>query len=188
MEAVIRCAWVGDDPLYQAYHDHEWGVPVHEDHKLFEFLLLEGAQAGLSWRTILRKRPAYRVAFEDFDPLMVANFSPDRIESLMENPGIVRNRLKIKAAVSNARAFLEIQGEFGSFNHYLWRFVNGAPIRNSWRSIAEIPSQTTESQALSRDLRQRGFKFIGPTITYAYMQAVGLVNDHVVECFRYRQL
>jgi DNA-3-methyladenine glycosylase I len=181
---LIRCDWART-PLGIAYHDREWGVPVHDDRTLFEFLILEGAQAGLSWETILRKRDAYRAAFNGFDPAGVARFTAARIEQLLRDPGIVRNRLKVESAVSNARAFLAVQDEFGSFDRYVWRFVNGRPRRNAWRTLRQIPPRTAESDALSRDLRRRGFRFVGSTICYAFMQAVGLVNDHVVTCFRY---
>ncbi len=183
-----RCAWVGNDPLYIAYHDQEWGVPVHDDRLMFEFLILEGAQAGLSWATILRKRENYRAAYDQFDPAIVANYSEQKVSELLANPGIVRNRLKIVASIQNARAFLAVQQEFGSFDAYIWRFVGGKPLRNAWRTIAEIPSRSPESDALSKDLRQRGFKFVGSTICYAHMQAVGMVNDHTIDCFRYSQL
>ena len=183
-----RCAWAGNDPLYQAYHDREWGVPVHDDRLLFEFLILEGAQAGLSWITILRKREAYRSAFAGFDPELVARFDGAGIAELLANPGIVRNRLKVESAVTNARAFLKVQEEYGSFDAYLWRFVDGRPIRNAWRGIKEVPASTPVSDALSRDLKRRGFRFVGTTICYAHMQAVGMVNDHTVDCFRWREL
>jgi len=169
------------------YHDTEWGVPVYDDRKQFEFLILEGAQAGLSWLTVLRKREAYRTAFADFDPVEVARFSEARIESLLRNPGIIRNRLKVAAAVSNARVFLEIQKEFGSFNAYIWEFVGGKPLQNRCKTMSDLPTTSAQSDALSRDLRQRGFKFVGSTIVYAHMQATGLVNDHAVDCFRYRE-
>jgi DNA-3-methyladenine glycosylase I len=185
---LTRCAWAGSDPLYVAYHDDEWGVPVHDDRILFEFLILEGAQAGLSWSTILRKRPNYRLAFDQFDPVVVAGYSDQKVAEMLQNPGIVRNRLKISAAVQNARAFLAVQQEFGSFDAYLWGFVGGKPVLNSWSSLAEIPAHTPLSDALSKDLLRRGFKFVGSTICYAFMQAVGLVNDHTVNCFRYTQL
>lgn len=184
----LRCAWAGDDPLYRAYHDLEWGVPVHDDRLLFEFLILEGAQAGLSWITILRKREAYRQAFAGFHPAEVAVFDDARQAQLLTNAGIVRNRLKISSAVSNAHAFLKIQEEFGSFDSYVWRFVEGRPIRNGWSSISEIPASTPVSDALSRDLKQRGFRFVGSTICYAFMQAVGMVNDHTTDCYRWREL
>ena len=185
MTDPTRCPWATNDPLYLAYHDEEWGVPVHDDRTLFEFLLLEGAQAGLSWITILRKRDAYRRAFANFDPAAVAAFDEDQIAALLADPGIVRNRLKIRAAVDNARAFLALQGEWGSFDAYVWGFVGGQPIVNQWKSLREVPAETAESRALSADLKRRGFRFVGPTIIYAYMQAVGMVNDHLVTCFRH---
>ena len=175
-------------PLGIAYHDAEWGVPVHDDRTLFEFLTLEGAQAGLSWETILKKREAYREAFAGFDPESVARFTERQVERLLRNPGIVRNRLKIDSTVRNAKAFLAVQDEFGSFDAYFWRFVDGKTRVNRWRSLDVVPARTTESDALSRDLLRRGFKFVGSTICYAFMQAVGLVNDHTVDCFRYRQV
>ncbi len=183
-----RCPWAGDDPLYIQYHDREWGVPVVEDHLLFEFLVLEGAQAGLSWLTILRKRDHYRDAFDRFDPSVVAGYSEQRIARLVENQGIVRNRLKIRSAVSNARAFLEVQAAHGSFSNYIWQFVDGRPVVNRWRSMAEVPAQTPVSRVMSRELKQRGFRFVGPTICYAFMQAVGMVNDHLTGCFRHQPL
>ena len=183
-----RCDWVGNDPLYLTYHDREWGVPVHDDRLLFEFLTLEGAQAGLSWITILRKRDAYRAAFAGFDPKVVAGFDGTKVAELLANPGIVRNRLKVESAATNARSFLEVQEEFGSFDAYQWRFVDGRPIRNAWRSIKEIPASTPVSDAMSRDLKRRGFRFVGSTICYAHMQAVGMVNDHTVDCFRWREV
>jgi DNA-3-methyladenine glycosylase I len=183
-----RCAWAGSDPLYVAYHDQEWGVPVHDDRLMFEFLILEGAQAGLSWATILKKRENYRAAFDHFDPLLVARYDEAKVAELLANPGIVRNRLKIASAIRNARAFLAIQDEFGDFDAYIWRFVDGAPKRNAWKSLAEIPAKTPESDALSKDLVRRGFNFVGSTICYAHMQAVGMVNDHTVDCFRYTQV
>lgn len=188
MREKIRCEWAGDDPLYQAYHDKEWGVPVHDDRKLFEFLTLESAQAGLSWITILRKRENYRKAFAGFDPRKVAGFTKKHIEELLQNPGIIRNRRKNEAAVNNARCFIAVQKEFGSFDAYSWRFVGGKPIVNQWRSLGELPASTPESEAFSKDLKKRGFTFVGPTIMYAHMQACGMVNDHVVDCFRYQQL
>jgi DNA-3-methyladenine glycosylase I len=184
----IRCPWAGHDPLYVDYHDTEWGVPLHDDRRLFEFLVLEGAQAGLSWLTILRKRENYRQAFDGFDPRRIAGFGPEKIERLLATPGIVRNRLKILSAVRNARAFLHIQREFGSFDAYVWRFVEGKPRINHWRSLPEVPAETTESRTLSQDLIRRGFTFVGPMICYAFMQAVGIVNDHLVECFRHREI
>jgi len=183
-----RCAWAGQDALYRAYHDREWGVPVHDDRLLFEFLILEGAQAGLSWRTILGKRERYREVFAQFEPAKVARFDARKVERLLADPGIVRNRAKVASAVANARAFLAVQKEHGSFDVYLWRFVGGKPIQNRWRTMKEIPAETAESQALSKDLRGRGFNFVGPTICYAFMQAVGMVNDHTVDCFRHREL
>lgn len=183
-----RCAWVGDNPLYHAYHDEEWGVPVHNDQLLFEFLTLEGAQAGLSWITILRKRESYRQAFAGFDPELVARFDESKVAELLANPGIVRNRLKVESTITNARAFLKIQEEFGSFDAYQWGFVDGRPIINSWRSVTEVPPSTKESDAFSRDLKKRGFRFIGSTICYAHMQAVGMVNDHTTDCFRWQEL
>lgn len=186
-EAKIRCAWARS-PLEREYHDLEWGVPLHDDRKLFEFLVLEGAQAGLSWATILNKRDNYRAAFDGFAPAAVAGYGEAKILELLANPGLVRNRRKIESAVANARAFLAVQEQFGSFDAYLWRFVEGKPIQNAWRDYAEAPPQTQESQALSKDLRKRGFKFVGPTICYAHMQAVGMVNDHGVDCFRWREL
>ena len=183
-----RCAWAesGND-LYLRYHDTEWGVPLHDDRKLFEFLVLEGAQAGLSWATILNKREGYRKAFAGFDPKRVARFSSKKIASLLKNPEIVRNRLKIQAAVRNARLYLGIQKEYGSFDAYLWEFVGGKPIQNRWKTMKQIPATSKESEALSKDLKRRGFGFVGSTILYAHMQAVGMVNDHVVSCFRHRE-
>ena len=187
-ETKIRCAWCGDDPLYQAYHDEEWGVPVHDDQTLFEFLVLEGAQAGLSWITVLRKRARYREVFDRFDPSIVATYDDTKIAALLGDPGIVRNKLKVASARRNARAFLAVQDEFGSFDAYLWRFVDGASVRNAWRTLADVPASTPVSDALSKDLKRRDFNFVGSTIAYAYMQAVGMVNDHVVDCFRYGEV
>jgi DNA-3-methyladenine glycosylase I len=184
MNMKKRCAWGTQGPG-RDYHDKEWGVPVHDDRLLFEFLILEGAQAGLSWDTILKKRDNYRKAFSNFDPRKVARYDRRKIERLLTNPGIVRNRLKVESAVQNARAFLAVQKEFGSFDAYVWRFVGGKPRRNKWRRLSEIPAETEESRVLSKDLKTRGFRFVGPTICYAFMQAVGMVNDHVVSCFRY---
>ncbi|CAH0118145.1 DNA-3-methyladenine glycosylase 1 [Paenibacillus sp. CECT 9249] len=184
---TTRCGWVNEDPLYVEYHDREWGVPVHDDGKLFEMLILEGAQAGLSWYTILKKREAYREAFDRFDPHKVARYDGEKIEELMNNAGIVRNRLKINAAVTNAQAFLRIAQEFGSFDRYIWQFVGGKPIRNAWTELKEVPAKTAESDAMSKDLRKRGFKFVGSTICYAYMQAVGMVNDHLTSCICYER-
>jgi DNA-3-methyladenine glycosylase I len=183
-----RCAWIGNDPLYCTYHDREWGVPLHDDRALFEFLLLEGAQAGLSWITILRKRANYRAAFDGFDAQCIARYDANKIESLLQNPGIVRNRFKIEAAVNNAQRFLEVQAEFGSFDAFIWQFVGGQPIQNAWRSLDKVPASTPESDAMSKELKRRGFKFVGSTICYAHMQATGMVNDHVTGCFRYREL
>jgi DNA-3-methyladenine glycosylase I len=171
-----------------AYHDEEWGVPVHDDRTLFEFLLLEGAQAGLSWITILKRREGYRKAFSDFDPERVARYDKRKMARLLEDPGIIRNRLKVEAAVANAGAFLEVVEEFSSFDEYIWRFVDGAPIQNKWKSMREIPAETEDSRALSHDLRRRGFRFVGPTIMYAHMQATGMVNDHVMSCYRHNQV
>ena len=186
---VHRCGWSSlDIPLYRDYHDREWGVPVHDDRMLFEFLVLEGAQAGLSWYTILRKRENYRKAFDGFDPGRVARYDRRKVDKLLGDPGIVRNRRKVEAAVQNAKAFLKVQKEFGSFDRYVWGFVGGAPRVNRWRTLKEIPAVTAEAQALSKDLVSRGFRFVGPTICYAHMQAAGMVNDHVVSCFRYREL
>ncbi len=185
---ICRCDWVHDDPLEIAYHDLEWGVPVHDDRRLFEFLILEGAQAGLSWITILRKRESYRAAFDQFDPEKIVRYDDAKITELLANPGIVRNRLKVAAAIQNARAYLTIQEQFGSFDAYIWQFVEEKPIINAWKTLAEVPAETAESKAMSRDLRQRGFKFVGSTICYAFMQACGLVNDHLVDCFRYQEI
>jgi DNA-3-methyladenine glycosylase I len=182
-----RCEWAKDD-LYVAYHDTEWGVPVHEDRLLFEFLILEGAQAGLSWSTILRKRDNYRSAFAGFDPFTVAAFDNAKLEELLKNPGIVRNRLKVESAVSNARALLDVQREFGTFASYTWRFVGGRPKQNHWKTMKQVPASTPESDAMSRDLKKRGFRFVGTTIMYAFMQATGMVNDHLVSCFRHAEL
>jgi DNA-3-methyladenine glycosylase I len=186
---VKRCAWVNpEDPLMIEYHDREWGVPVHDDRKHFEFLVLEGAQAGLSWSTILKRREGYRSAFSDFDPDKVARYSVQRIEQLLLNASIIRNRQKLEAAVRNARAFLTLQDEFGSFDSYCWRFVDGRPIVNHRRSTEEVPATSPESDAFSKDLKKRGFSFVGSTIIYAHMQAVGMVNDHLVDCFRYAEV
>jgi DNA-3-methyladenine glycosylase I len=186
-KSEVRCPWSeGIDPAYQRYHDEEWGVPVRDDRVHFEFLVLESAQAGLSWWTILRKREGYRRAFADFDATKVARFTQRVVEKLMHDPGIVRNRQKIEAAIANARGFLKVQDEFGSFDRYVWQFVGGQPIVNRWRKPSDVPPTTKESDALSKDLKGRGFKFVGPTIVYAHMQATGLVNDHLVDCFRYK--
>ena len=183
-----RCEWAGSDPLYRAYHDDEWGVPVHDDHKLFEMLMLEGAQAGLAWITILRKRENYRKAFDRFDPHKVARYTDRRLEKLLTNEGIVRNRLKVAAARTNARAFLAVQEEAGSFNDYIWQFVGGNQVQNRHRTLKDIPATTAESDAMGKDLKKRGFTFVGSTICYAFMQAVGMVNDHVIGCYRYKDL
>jgi len=183
-----RCQWAGNDLLYCQYHDKEWGVPLHDDQMLFEFLILEGAQAGLSWITILRKRENYRKAFDNFDPQLVVNYTPKKIEELIRNEGIIRNRLKINAAIKNAKAFLEIQKEFGSFDSYIWSFTGGKTIRNHWESLSEVPASTPESVLMSKDLKKRGFTFVGPAICYAFMQAIGMVNDHTTDCFRYHEI
>ncbi len=184
--ALARCPWADGSPLYAAYHDEEWGVPVHDDRTFFEFLVLEGAQAGLSWSTILNKREGYRDAFAGFDPAKVARFDGRTTERLLSDPRIVRNRLKIESSVGNARAFLDVQREFGSFDRYVWTFVGGAPIRNRWRTLSDVPARTPQSDALSKDLVRRGFRFVGSTIVYAFMQATGLINDHLVTCPRWR--
>jgi DNA-3-methyladenine glycosylase I len=184
MKEKIRCGWCLKDKLYMDYHDKEWGVPVHNDQKLFEMINLEGAQAGLSWYTVLTKRENYRVAFDNWDAKKIAKYSPAKVEKLLLNPGIIRNRLKVEGTIKNAKAFLAIQKEFGSFDSYIWQFVNHKPIINSWKSLGECPTKTMESDAMSKDLLKRGFKFVGSTICYAYMQAVGLVNDHVNDCWK----
>ncbi|MEJ2086865.1 MAG: DNA-3-methyladenine glycosylase I [Acidobacteriota bacterium] len=183
-----RCEWAGDQPLMQEYHDLEWGVPLHDDQKLFEFLVLEGAQAGLSWLTVLRKRSRYREVFDEFDPEKVARYDDARVEQLLADPGIIRNRLKVRSAISNADAFLKVVEEYGNFDRYIWRFVEQTPKVNSWSRLSEIPAKTEASNAMSRDLKARGFNFVGSTICYAFMQATGMVNDHVVDCFRYAEL
>jgi DNA-3-methyladenine glycosylase I len=185
---TTRCTWAGDDPLYIRYHDTEWGVPLHDDRRLFEFLVLEAAQAGLSWITILRKRENYRQALDGFDPRRIAAYGDRKMAALLTNPGIVRNRRKIESAVRNARVFLEIQREFGSFDAYLWRFVGGRPKQNRWKTLKQIPAESRESQTMSKDFIRRGCSFAGPTICYAFMQAVGMVNDHLVSCFRHAEL
>ena len=187
MPNVSRCGWARTE-LSIPYHDTEWGVPLHDDRRLFEFLILEGAQAGLSWETILRKRDAYRRAFDDFDPERVARYTPKKLERLMADPGIVRNRLKIDSAVTNARAFLAVQKEFASFDGYIWRFVDGKPVVNKVKALGEVPASTPQSDAMSKDLKKRGFRFVGTTICYAFMQATGMVNDHAITCFRYREV
>ena len=184
-----RCAWVPlDDPMYVNYHDIEWGVPVHDDNKLFEFLVLEGFQAGLSWRTILYKRENIRQAFDDFNPRKIAAYDENKIAELLANPGIVRNRLKVQATVTNARSFLAVQDEFGSFDAYIWQFTGGKTLNNAWKNLSELPAYTAESDAMSKDLLKRGFRFVGSTICYAHMQATGMVNDHTTDCFRYNQV
>ena len=183
-----RCAWPGTDPLYNSYHDKEWGVPLHNDCKLFEFLILEGAQAGLSWITILRKRQNYRAAFDKFDFNKVATYRKPKIESLLKNDGIIRNRLKIESTVTNAKAFLAVRDEFRTFDRYLWEFVDGKPIQNRFQNMAELPASTPLSDKLSKDLKRRGFKFVGGTIAYAFMQAIGMVNDHTTDCYRYKEI
>ena len=184
----IRCEWARGDPLSIDYHDNEWGVPEHDDRKLFEFLILEGVQAGLSWLTILRKRESYREAFDNFDASKIAEYDTRKLQELLSNEGIVRNRLKVEATIQNAKGFLALQREFGSFDAYIWQFVGGKPKKNAWKTVGEIPSRTAESYAMSRDLTKRGFKFVGPTICYAFMQAIGMVNDHTVDCFRYHEV
>lgn len=188
MEKKIRCSWCEGDSLYEAYHDLEWGVPLYDDQKLFEFLILETFQAGLSWITILRKRENFRTAFDQFDPEKIANYSEEKMDQLMQNPGIIRNRAKIAAAVTNARAFQEIQKQSGSFFSYIWAFVGKKPIQNEWISSSEVPATTALSEQLSKDLKKRGFKFVGPTVVYAHMQATGMVNDHITACFRHAKI
>jgi len=183
-----RCTWPGEDPLYIRYHDREWGVPVHSDRKLFEFLVLEGAQAGLSWITVLKKRAAYRAAFDNFDFNKVACYNETKIKQLLNNPGIIRNKLKIRSAISNASAFIDVRKEFGTFNKYIWQFVDGKPVQNKFSSMQQIPAKTALAEQISKDLKKRGFNFVGPTIIYAHMQATGMVNDHVVGCFRYKDI
>ena len=187
-EDLVRCPWPSTDPLMLDYHDREWGVPVHDDRALFEFLVLEGAQAGLSWSTILRKREGYRAAFDGFDPEKVARYGPDKVAELLANPGIVRNRAKVAAAIGNAKAFLAVQEEHGSFDRYIWTFLDGTPLHNAWTSLSDLPAVTPLAETISRDLKRRGFRFVGPTIVYAHMQATGMVNDHLVTCFRHREL
>ena len=184
---VVRCGWSTSDPLYIEYHDKEWGYPLHDDQKLFEMLILEGAQAGLSWITILKKRDNYRKAFNNFDPVKISKYDDEKIKKLLENPGIIRNRLKINGTVKNAKAYLQVKKEFGSFDKYIWQFVNGKPIVNKRKSLKEVPAKTAESDAMSKDLKKRGFTFVGSTICYAFMQAVGMVNDHTTDCFRYKE-
>jgi len=186
-DKLIRCGWARNE-LAVRYHDEEWGVPLHDDRAIFEFIVLEGAQAGLSWDTILRKRERYREVFDQFDPEAVARYDEAKVAQLLVDPGIIRNKMKINAAIQNARAFLAVRDEFGTFDSYIWRFVDGKPIVNTWRALAEIPARTAESDALSADLRKRGFSFVGSTICYAHMQATGMVNDHLVDCFRYAEV
>jgi DNA-3-methyladenine glycosylase I len=185
---INRCGWSISDPLMIEYHDNEWGVPVHDDRKHFEFIVLDGAQAGLSWQTVLRKRDAYREAFDNFDFGKVARYNEKKIAELLRNPGIIRNRLKVNSAVQNAKAFLDVRKEFGTFDKYIWQFVGGSPILNSWKSLKELPAKTPVSDAMSKDMKKRGFNFVGSTICYAYMQAAGMVNDHTTECFRHKEL
>ncbi|MHA2232286.1 MAG: DNA-3-methyladenine glycosylase I [Candidatus Hodarchaeales archaeon] len=185
---INRCEWAGSDPLMVSYHDKEWGVPVHDDTELFEFLILEGAQAGLSWSTILNRREGYRQAFVDFDILKVASFSEKDFERLLQDSGIIRNKLKIRSAINNAQRVIAIQEEFGSFDHYIWQFVDNQPIQNQFKKLADIPALTELSTTMSKDFKKRGFNFVGPTICYAYMQAVGIVNDHLVDCFRHKEI
>ncbi|WP_342753460.1 DNA-3-methyladenine glycosylase I [Paralabilibaculum antarcticum] len=185
---ICRCKWAGEDPLYCDYHDNEWGFPLHDDLMLFEFLILEGAQAGLSWITILRKRENYRKAFDNLDPNVIVNYTQEKVDELLLNEGIIRNKLKINSAIKNAKAFLEVQKEFGSFDRYIWSFTKGKTIQNSWKDLSEVPASTPESELMSKDLKKRGFKFVGPTICYAFMQATGMVNDHTIDCFRYKKL
>lgn len=187
-EIKARCAWANSDPIYIEYHDREWGVPEHDDAKLFEFLVLEGAQAGLSWLTILKRRANYSRAFDQFNATRIAKYGGRKVNSLLTDKGIIRNRLKIVAAIQNAKAYLAVQKEFESFDAYLWQFVDGKPIRNAWKSLREVPAKTVESEAMSKDLIGRGFKFVGPTICYAHMQATGMVNDHLIGCFRYHEI
>lgn len=185
---VKRCPWPGADPLYQHYHDTEWGVPVRSDKKLFEFLILEGVQAGLSWITVLRKREAYRAAYDNFDWNRIAAYDAQKVEELMNNPGIIRNRLKVKASITNARAFIKVREEFGTFSKYIWSFLGDKPVQNRWKAMKEVPAVTDLATQISKDLKKRGFTFVGPTIVYAHMQATGMVNDHITDCFRHKQL
>jgi len=185
---VKRCKWAGSDPLYQRYHDKEWGVPVHSDRKLFEFIILEGAQAGLSWITVLKKRQAYREAFDKFDYNRIAKYNERKVKQLLNNPGIIRNQLKVRSAIKNAKAFIEIRKEFGTFNKYIWQFVDNKPVQSRWKSMKELPATSALSDEISKDLKNRGFNFVGSTIIYAYMQATGMVNDHTTDCFRYKEV
>ena len=188
MDKKHRCDWCTGTKIERRYHDEEWGVPLHDDRKLFEFLLLDGAQAGLSWLTILNKREGYRAAFDNFDPYKIAEYGEDKVAELLNNPAIVRNRLKVASAIRNARGFLEVQAEFGSFDRFIWQFTDGETIQNSWCLMQDIPARTAEAEAMSKELKRRNFNFVGPTICYAFMQAAGMVNDHVVDCFRYEQV
>ncbi|MDE0157738.1 MAG: DNA-3-methyladenine glycosylase I [Gammaproteobacteria bacterium] len=188
MSDLTRCNWSLGDDLYLDYHDKEWGAPLHDDGKLFEFLVLEGAQAGLSWITVLKKRAAYRQAFDDFDYMQVAEYDESKVRSLLADPGIIRNELKIRSAIRNARAFIRVREEFGSFDNYIWNFVDGKPIQNAWQHGSQIPAETPLSNKISKDLKRRGFNFVGPTIIYAHMQATGMVNDHTTDCFRYGEI
>ncbi|MBA7537472.1 DNA-3-methyladenine glycosylase 1 [subsurface metagenome] len=188
MKMVQRCKWAEFNDLMKKYHDEEWSTPIHEDKRLFEFLILEGAQAGLSWNTILQKRKNFRNAFDNFDYRKVAQYSEQKVEELLTNTGIIRNRLKIESAIANAKAFLEVQNEFGSFSNYIWKFVNDKPIINKFKTLEELPSKTEQSELISKDLKKRGFKFVGPTIIYSFMQAVGMTNDHTTDCFRYEEI
>ena len=183
-----RCAWCGEDPLYVDYHDKEWGTPVYDDESIFEFLILETFQAGLSWITILRKRENFRAAFDNFDYKKIANYGEEKVQRLLQDAGIIRNKLKVRATISNAQAFMDVQGEFGSFSKYIWGFIDGAPITNSYKDLKEVPANTALSDAISKDLKKRGFKFVGSTVIYAHMQATGMVNDHLVDCFRYTEV
>ena len=183
-----RCTWCGDDPTYTRYHDQEWGIPVYDDRKLFEMLILEGAQAGLSWITVLRKRPHYRKVFDRFNPVKIAKYNQRKINSLLKDPGIIRNRLKVEGTVKNARAYLELKTEYKSFSDFLWQFVDGDPIQNHWKELKQIPAKTIESEAMSKALQKRGFTFVGPTICYAFMQATGMVNDHTTDCYRHAEI
>lgn len=182
-----RCGWVNEDPLYIAYHDHEWGIPIYDDKLLFEFLILEGAQAGLSWYTILKRRDNYRKAFDNFNPKKIALYDKRKITSLLKDEGIIRNKLKVESVVTNAKCYLDILKEFGNFSDYIWHFVGGKPVNNKWKSLKEVPDKTPLSDAMSKDLKKRGFKFVGSTICYAYMQAVGMINDHITSCFCYKK-
>ncbi len=186
--SLNRCPWCGTDPLYMAYHDEEWGVPVHDDRKHFEFLVLESAQAGLSWLTVLRKRENYRALYDGFDPVKVAGYGEDKILELLGNAGIIRNRKKIEASIGNARCFLEIQKEYGSFDRYIWHFTEGKPVTNVWKQLSDLPAKTALSDTVAKDLKARGFKFLGTTIIYAHLQAIGIINDHLVDCFRYNEV